>query len=488
MIIPGSDGPDALPVSSHETEFVQERRLHWDGVIGRSQGWPWLGRGYHERLRSVYRHLIPAGATVLEFGCGQGDLLAAVEPARGIGVDFSPRMIALARQAHPHLEFTECEMSRFACNETFDFIVLSDIIGDLYDIERELRRLHRFTTAGTRLILNCYSRLWQIPLTLCRRLGLAKPVLPQSWLAPDDVRNLLHLAGFETLRTWGECLLPLKIPLVQDIANRYCAKIPPFRWFDLTNVFVARPSSQPAWREPPLVSVVVPARNEAGNIAEILRRVPEMGAGTDLIFVEGSSSDDTFAVIESEMAKGSRQRVRLFRQPGKGKADAVRHGFDQAHGDILMILDADMTVPPEDLLRFYRAMIEDRGEYINGVRLIYPMEKEAMQFFNVIANKAFSMAFTWLLGQPIKDTLCGTKILSRENYRKIAANRAYFGEFDPFGDFDLIFGAAKLNLRMVDLPIRYHERTYGETNIQRWRHGVILLRMLIHGARHLKFR
>jgi SAM-dependent methyltransferase len=488
MSMPNLDRPEAPPPSDHETVFVQERIAHWDGIEGRGERGRWLGRGYHERLIAVYRHLIPAGSTVLEFGCGQGDLLAAVEPSRGIGVDFSPKMIALARQAHPRLEFAESEMSTFECDESFDVIVLSDLINDLYDIERSLRRLHRFTRAGTRLILNCYSRLWQIPLNLCRATGLARPLLPQNWLAPEDVRNLLHLAGFEALRTWGECLLPVKIPLIQDIANRYLAKVPPLRWLDLTNFFVARPLSKPAWTEPPLVSVVIPARNEAGNIADILRRVPEMGAGTDLIFVEGNSTDDTLAVIEAEMAKSPRPRVRLFRQPGKGKADAVRHGFEQAHGDILMILDADMTVPPEDLLRFYRAMIEDRGEYVNGVRLIYPLGKRAMQFPNLIANKAFSIAFSWILGQPIKDTLCGTKVLSRENYRKLAANRSYFGDFDPFGDFDLIFGAAKLNLRMVDIPIRYHERTYGETNIQRWRHGVILLRMLLHGARRLKFR
>jgi glycosyltransferase involved in cell wall biosynthesis len=236
------------------------------------------------------------------------------------------------------------------------------------------------------------------------------------------------------------------------------------------------------------VSVVVPARNEAGNIAEILRTVPEMGAGTELIFVEGNSSDDTYATIERELAKQPARRARLLKQPGRGKADAVRHGWEHANGEILMILDADLTVPAAALPRFYEALLENRGEFINGVRLVYPMADRAMRFANLVANRGFSLAFSWLLGQPIKDTLCGTKALSRANYRRIVANRAYFGDFDPFGDFDLIFGAARLDLRLVDLPVRYRERTYGETNIQRWRHGVILLRMLLFAARRLKFR
>jgi glycosyltransferase involved in cell wall biosynthesis len=240
-------------------------------------------------------------------------------------------------------------------------------------------------------------------------------------------------------------------------------------------------------RQPALVSVIVAARNEAGNIPAIFDRVPEMGRGTELIFVEGGSKDDTYGAIEREMAARGRPLTRLFRQPGKGKGDAVRMGFANAAGELLMILDADLTVPPEDLPRFYEAWLSGKGDFINGVRLVYPMEERAMRFFNLLGNKFFSMAFSFLLGQNLKDTLCGTKVLGREDYATIAANRAYFGDFDPFGDFDLIFGAARYNRKIVDLPIRYRERTYGETNIQRWRHGWLLLRMVALGLRRLKF-
>ena len=115
------------------------------------------------------------------------------------------------------------------------------------------------------------------------------------------------------------------------------------------------------------------------------------------------------------------------------------------------------------------------------------MEKEAMRFLNLCANKFFSITFSWLLGQSVKDTLCGTKVLWKKDYERIAANRSFFGDFDPFGDFDLLFGAAKANLHIMDIPIRYRDRTYGSTNINRWSHGLLLLRMFIFAARKLKF-
>ncbi len=236
-----------------------------------------------------------------------------------------------------------------------------------------------------------------------------------------------------------------------------------------------------------MVSVIVPARNEAGNIDQIFERVPEMGRGTELVFVEGHSTDNTYEAIERAMNSDSERKAKLIKQSGSGKGDAVRLGFAQAKGEVLMILDADLTVPPEDLPRFYEALVSGKGEFINGVRLVYPMEDQAMRFFNLLGNKLFSLGFSWTLGQPIKDTLCGTKVLWKNQYEIIAANRSYFGHLDPFGDFDLILGAARSNLHILDLPIRYRERRYGTTNIQRWKHGLLLLRMAFVSAFRLKF-
>lgn len=237
----------------------------------------------------------------------------------------------------------------------------------------------------------------------------------------------------------------------------------------------------------PSVTVVVPARNEAGNIEAAVTRTPSMGAWTEIIFIEGGSKDDTWQRIQDVQARFPDRKIRALKQSGKGKGNAVREAFTVAKGDILMILDADLTMPPEDLPKFYDAVANGYCDFANGCRLVYPMEEHAMQFLNMIANKCFGLTFSWLLGQPLKDTLCGTKVLSRAHYTQIAANRSYFGEFDPFGDFDLLFGADKLNLRIADIPIRYRDRTYGQTNIQRWRHGWLLLRMVLFAARKIKF-
>jgi hypothetical protein len=342
-------------------------------------------------------------------------------------------------------------------------------------------------TPRTRLLFNVYSRLWQLPLALAQRLRLAKPSLVQNWLTLEDLDNLLRLVDVEVIRSWQECLLPLPIPLLAPFCNRFLVRLWPFTHLALANFTVAWLPAAVAATEEPVVSVIVPARNEEGNIQRIFERTPEMGRATELIFVEGHSRDRTFEAIDQQIRKHTQRRAKLFRQSGIGKGDAVRAGFAAATGEILMILDADLTVPPEDLPRFYDALRSKRGEFVNGVRLVYPMEAQAMRFFNLLGNKFFSLAFSWLLGQPIKDTLCGTKAMHRVDYDLIAANRTFFGEFDPFGDFDLLFGATKLNLRIIEVPIRYRQRTYGETNIRRWKHGWLLLRMVLFAARRIKF-
>lgn len=480
--------------SASRREFNLARMALADEVAEQSAKPSVFARYYHRRLQSLYRWLIPAGQRVLDLGCGVGDVLAACAPATGVGVDFSAETLRVARERHPGLRFVQSDAHEVALGETFDYIILSDIVNDAHDVQSLFDAVRRHSTPRTRLIVNFHSHLWQLPLRAVRRLGLARRQKLQNWLTPDDVQSLLSLSGFEVVRRFTDFLYPTSTPFLADFCNRYLAKLWPFSIGAMTHVVIARPlasrlADSPYLPEtrPPKVTVVVPARNEAGNIDAIVKDLPEMGSGTEIIFVEGGSSDDTYGAIQRAIADNPTRDCKLFKQAGKGKGDAVRLGFAKASGDILMIYDADRTVPASDLPRFYDALVNGAGEFINGCRLIYPMEDEAMRFFNLIGNRFFSAAFRFLLGQPIKDTLCGTKVLRKDDYERIAANRAYFGDFDPFGDFDLLFGAAKLNHRIVDLPIRYGARTYGETNISRWKHGVLLLRMVVFAARRLKF-
>jgi len=444
----------------------------------------WGSRFYRVCLARCYNQFIPREASVLEIGCGSGELLSKLNTRKIAGVDVSPGQVELARQRAPHGRFFVQAGENLSLNETFDFVILTDTINEAADIEQMLGRVRSVSSPRTRVILNFYSNLWKPVLSLTRWLGCADPVPESSWLTPSDVRNLLGLAGFEIIKMDARILCPLPMLGLDRALNRFVA--PFFQWFCLANFCVARrkPERDSAHLS---VSVVIPARNEAGNIEAAVCRTPEMGNFTELILVEGGSSDGTWEEIRRVQAKHASRRIKVLRQTGKGKGNAVREGFNQAEGDILMILDADLTVPPEDLPKFYEVLVSGHAEFANGSRLVYPMENQAMRFFNLCANKMFGAIFSWLMEQPVKDTLCGTKALTRVNYECIAANRHYFGEFDPFGDFDLLFGADKLNLKIADVPIRYRNRTYGSTNIQRWRHGWLLLRMIIVAARKLKF-
>ena len=374
--------------------------------------------------------------------------------------------------------------------DDFDYILLGWSIHSCRDIQKLLAQISSKIQSNQRLILIYYSSLWGPLFKLATWLGLRKKTNEQNWLAHEDIVNLLSLEDFELVKQDSKVLIPIYIPLVSNFINSYIAPLPIIKHLCMVNIALARPTPKSLESALPSVTVVIPARNEAGNMAAIIERTPKMGPYDELIFIEGGSKDDTWQVIQDLVKKNANhpeRKILAAQQSGKGKGDAVRLGYQMASNPILMILDADMTVPPEDLPKFYDAIVTGKGEFINGSRLVYPMEKRAMRFFNLLGNKFFAAAFSFVLGQRFKDTLCGTKVIKRNDYLKLAQNRSYFGEFDPFGDFDLIFGAARMGLKIIEVPIVYRERTYGETNISRWRHGAILLSMLLFASRKIKF-
>ncbi len=448
-----------------------------------------ISRLYQHLLIHLFRQHIPENCKILEIGCFRGDLLNALSPSHGVGIDFSEVAIEQAQKRYPDLKFHCLDgHDLHALTETFDYIILSDLINDVYDVQSVLEQVKRLCTPHTRIVFNFQSHLWSPIIRLARKCGVAHDLLLQNWFTMHDVKNMFKIVGFDIVSSQDEIIFPTQLPLIGGFLNTFLARIWPFCHLCLSHFVIARPRLQLVNEQTDKsVSVIVAARNEAGHINDILSRVPKMGSDTEIIFVEGGSSDNTYDVIQQEIAEYTRLPVSLYKQPGKGKGDAVRLGFAKAQNDILMILDADMTVMPEDLPRFYNALVSGTGEFVNGVRLVYPMEDNAMRFLNLLGNKFFSLGFSFTLGQPIKDTLCGTKVLYRTDYEKIAANREYFGEFDPYGDFDLIFGAAKQNLKMIDMPIRYQARVYGDTNINRWEGGWLLLKMLVVAIRRIKF-
>lgn len=441
-------------------------------------------------VAATLRRVVPADAKVLEVGCGLGDTLDALPNAVRHGIDASPEAVSRVSAQRPWLDVDHADAMTFRRDDRYDAIVCDRLVHSVPDIQALLENLGAHLAPGGRVFLTCYNYLWEPALRVGERLGMKLPTPEANWLSESDLANLFDLADLEVVKFEDRMLLPMPVPLVAGLVNRYLAPMPGLRVFTMYRLYVLRrrATMHDPPRATPRVSVVVPARNESGNVPNIVARTPVMGSETELIFVEGNSTDDTRAAIERAIAEYQGPlKLSLYGQPGKGKGDAVREGFAHATGDVLMILDADLTVPPEDLPKFYDVMVRGTTDYVHGTRLVYPMESEAMRFLNKLGNVGFSKLFTFLLNQPIKDTLCGTKVLWALDWQRITDNRAYFGDFDPFGDFDMIFGAAKLNLKILEIPIRYRDRTYGTTNISRFRHGFMLLQMSAVAATKLKF-
>jgi hypothetical protein len=377
-------------------------------------------------------------------------------------------------------------VSKAKHGKKYDYIIIPGALGNEYDVQMVFRKARKFCNPHSRLVFNFHSFMWQPFLDLAEIGGLKTKQPRTNWLTQEDIYNLLTLEGFEVVKTGRRFLIPFPLGQISELINKYLAQFPLINNFCLTNYIVARPIERTQGNKPS-VSIVVPARNEAGNIENVVKgfRLPDIKS--EIIFVEGHSKDQTWETINKVKNKYRDLKIVSARQPGIGKADAVWKGFDLAQNEILVIWDADLTVNPKDFRKFYDAIATNKGEFIFGSRLVYPLEKEAMRTLNIAGNKFFSWAFSWLLGQPIKDTLCGTKVISKYNYDRLVKNRKYFGNFDPFGDFDLIFGAAKLNLKFVEIPIRYQSRSYGKTNISRFTHGWLLLKMVFIALNKLKF-
>lgn len=444
---------------------------------------------YWDEITNYCNYFAHEDLSVLELGCGTGELIGQIRGNRKTGIDFSEGMIRVARQQFPDVRFEVMLAQQIALQETYDLIILSNLIGYVDDVQALFETLRPLCHERTKVIVNYYNFLWEPFLKFAEWIGMKRKAPRQNWLSRMDVDNLLELAGFDVYRNSLRMLCPFYIPLISTFLNKYLAKMPIIRHLSINQYSFAKLQKEVEdWENRFSTSIVIPARNESGNIENALLRMPKFGKHQEIIFVEGNSTDDTWATIQRIAEQYKDQfDIKILQQDGKGKGNAVRNGFAVATGDILMILDADLTVPPEDLPKFYNAIASGKGDFVNGSRLVYPMEKKAMRFLNLLGNKFFSLLFSWLLERPFKDTLCGTKVIFRTDYYRLIENRKFFGDFDPFGDFDLIFGAFKLNLKIVEVPIRYRERTYGDTNISRFKHGFILLQMCAFAARKLKF-
>ncbi|HWA23108.1 MAG TPA: bifunctional class I SAM-dependent methyltransferase/glycosyltransferase family 2 protein [Caulobacterales bacterium] len=473
------------PASPRNTAIAKA----FDALARQRHEWRERNAYYYERDLAYTRFLIPEGLDVIEIGCGTGDLLAGLKPARGVGVDISGEMVTAAKARHPNLEFVHADAEAPGALDqlgVFDVVLISDTVGLLEDIASFFRKLRPLLKPETRIIVAYYSRLWEPVLQLATKLGWRMPTPAQSWLSTADIMGMMEYGDLEPLHRDWRILVPRDLLGVGSFINKFIAPLPGIRRLCLRNYVVARPAPQGQPATAPSCSVLVPCRNEKGNIENAVKRLPHFAPNMEIVFIEGHSADGTYEECRRVQAAYPDRAIKVFKQTGKGKGDAMKLGFASAAGDIVLILDSDLTVRPEDMPKFYHLLASRRGEFVNGTRLVYPRQEAAMRGLNYLGNRFFAGLFSYLLNQRLTDTLCGTKAMWRADYERLAANRKYFGDFDPFGDFDMLLGAAKMNLKIVELPVRYYAREYGEPQIDRFRDGMILLRMAAFAWTKLK--
>lgn len=491
---------EPAPVASAEAwgpAALDQRReqaaRYLNRLAQRRSSWIERNRYYYNLLARLLRFLVEPGKRVLSVRCNTGELLAAVHPSYGVGIEIAPEMAAVARAKHPEYTYetlfpdTDGFTTYFQhAAEVFDYILFSEI-DDTVDVQRALQNLRQVCGSHTRLIIITYNHLWEPLVALAESLGLKVPRLEQNWLSSGDISTLLSLSGYEFLGQRSTALCPKYVPLLSEFLNRFCARLPIINHLCMTCAYVARVVPPVRKAHDYSVSVIIPCKDERGNIEDAVRRIPDLGSATEIIFCDDKSTDGTPDEVRRVQALYPERDIQLVAGPGISKSHNVWTGFDKATGDILAILDADLTTMPEELPYFIEAIASGAAEFINGSRLIYPVPRAAMKTTNMIGNKFFSLAFSYLLNQRVKDTLCGTKVLWRSDWARIKPFRGTWGIEDRWGDYELLFGASKLNLRIMDLPVHYQERVYGTTKMTKVFHnGLIMLKMCWHGFLKLK--
>ena len=466
-------------------KHLQKIKGHFNLMAKKRENWIKKSKYFHNEDLRVIKEIIPIDSNVLEIGCGNGNLIGNLDVRQSIGIDISDKLIDSAMNKFSRVKFFCSDIisfrKKFISPTKFDFIIISDTIGYFNDIQKTLESIHDFCKPETRIVISYFSPIWQPILSLAEKIGLKMPDLNPPLFASSDLKNFVEVSGYQTIKLEKKIILPLKLFGIERIVNRFIANLPIINHLCLRQYLICRSLKVIKKNQFKSASIIIPCRNEFGNIRAGLKRIESFCKKMEVIFVEGNSSDDTWNEIKKVMKEDEFKKknfiIRALKQEGSGKKNAVFKGFDNAKYEVLMILDGDLTVKPEELSKFWDKISSGEAEFINGTRLIYPMEDNAMRFLNYIANKIFSYLFSWILGQRYTDTLCGTKIISKKNYLRAKSFTKDLEKLDPFGDFFFIFSSLRLNLKMIEIPVRYKARKYGETQISRFRDGFKLIKM-----------
>ena len=453
---------------------------HFDTLAKDYDNWKKKSWYYYLQLKQLFAAHISPGQKVLEVGCGTGDILASVAPRTGHGIDISGEMIKLARAKHQDLSFWQQNVYQLRLRQTYDAVILCDLIDHLPDIYQALHQIRQVCTPQTKVVVSTINPIWEPVLHLTEKIGMKMPEGPHNWVPLPDLINIFEICGFTIEQSGYAALIPKHILGLSNLVNRHISQLGALKHLAFVEYLVSKKAPK-VKSKTYSTSIIIPVFNEADNITPCIKQVPRLGKKTEIIVVDDGSTDKTNQIVR-KIAKKNKAITLITFPKNQGKARAVAAGFARARGQILLILDADMTVPPQELTCFYELLAENRADFVNGTRMVYPMEKQAMRYFHLLGNKFFSSFLSWLLNQRVTDTLCGTKALFKKDARKIILGN------EPWGDFDLLFGAANLQLRIKEYPVHYKKRQTGESKMHAISHGLRLLYMCGVGMYRLKIR
>lgn len=466
----------AMPTIAHPHDV----REHFDKIAQDYDKWKTKNKYYYQNIKTFIDRIVRPGSKILEVGCGTGEVLASLNPSYGVGIDISPEMVKLAKQKFPQHTFIASPIEKFESEEKFDYIIMVDVVDHVYDMMDVFDSIYKLCHPGTRIVLTTINPWWEPILHFMEKLGAKMPEGPHNFIEKRNIAKMLSFQNFSINYSGYLLLFPKKIPVLSFLANTLGTRIWGLNKFSSVQYMVIQPGPPNTTDLGYGCSVIVPCYNEEGNVQELIRRVPKMGRQTELIIVNDGSKDQTAERVR-QMQKEFPNVKLIDYSPNHGKGYAVKQGFDAATQEVIMILDADMTVPPEDLPRFFHPLNQGICQFVNGTRMVYPMEGQAMRFLNLLGNKLFGLIMTFITGQELTDTLCGTKALYKKDYKYIKMG------LDKWGDFDLLFGAAKLGCKMMEIPVHYKARVAGKSKMKTFQHGMHLLGASLRGLRELVF-
>lgn len=458
-------------------ESVEE---HFDEIAPNYDYWKKKNAYYYSTIKTFISRIIPEGSSVLEVGCGTGEILATTKPQRGVGIDISKKMVELASQKFPQYTFIHSPIEDLQLGEKFDYIVMIDVVDHVHDVMDVFHSLYRFCHSETQVILTTINPWWDPILSVMEKFGAKMPEGPHNFIEKRNLTKMLELMDFSISYSGYMLLFPKKIPVLSFLANSIGTRMWGIQKMSAVQYMLIHPMVKNDIDLRLGCSVIIPCYNEQDNIEEAIRRTPQMGRETEIIVVNDCSTDNTAQKVRDLQSRYPNLKLVDY-SPNRGKGYAVRKGFEAATQEVLMILDADISTPPEELPRFFDPLNKGICQFVNGTRMVYPMENQAMRTLNLFGNKIFGFIMSFVTQQNLTDTLCGTKAFYKKDLKMIKWG------LDKWGDFDLLFGAARTGKKIMEVPVHYMTRKSGESKMRSFRHGVHLLRACYLGFKELVF-